>query len=360
MNWHSLESKRILGSVPVEEDGSASFEVPAGLFVYFQLLDGEGMMVQSMRSGAFLQGGERTGCAGCHEDRLSAPPAGALGTPLALRRPPRRLDAWRGEPRTFGYTAEVQPVLDRHCVRCHDYGKRAGGKLNLSGDRDLTFSASYMELWRKGYVKAVGAGPAEIQEAGSWGARVSKLIEVVRRGHRKVRLTEEDLDRLITWIDLNAPYYAEYTCAHPGNPTGRSPLDGEQVRRLTELTGIPFADLGSFSMSRGPLVSFDRPELSPCLDVLKDTGDPRCAEALAIIRAGAEELARRPEADRPGFKPCAVDAAREARARERGRIEAETRAALRRGEARPDEGAPAAGTHEASSGGLKAAFTVEP
>ena len=73
MNWHGLENKRILGTVPVEADGSAYFAVPAEKFVYFQLLDADGMMIHSMRSGAFVQPGERTGCIGCHDHRLAAP-----------------------------------------------------------------------------------------------------------------------------------------------------------------------------------------------------------------------------------------------------------------------------------------------
>ena len=85
MNWHSLENKRILGTVPVEADGSAYFAVPAEKFVYFQLLDQNGMMIQSMRSGAFVQPGERTGCVGCHEHRLAAPP-------LAQRHDGRRMN----------------------------------------------------------------------------------------------------------------------------------------------------------------------------------------------------------------------------------------------------------------------------
>ena len=51
MNWRSLENKRILGTVPVEEDGSAYFEVPGNTYLFFQLLDKDGMMIHSMRSG---------------------------------------------------------------------------------------------------------------------------------------------------------------------------------------------------------------------------------------------------------------------------------------------------------------------
>ncbi|MFO7621816.1 MAG: hypothetical protein R6W81_11225, partial [Bacteroidales bacterium] len=143
MNWHSLENKRILGTVPVEKDGSAYFAVPSDTFVYFQLLDENRMMVQSMRSGTSVQPGEQTGCVGCHEDRrTTAPAAGAL--PLALRRPPSRLEGWYGPPREFDFMAEVQPVFDRHCVTCHDYGKEAGETLNLAADRTFTFNTAYV------------------------------------------------------------------------------------------------------------------------------------------------------------------------------------------------------------------------
>lgn len=112
MNWHDFTAKRVLGTVPVEEDGSAYFTVPADRFIYFQLLDGSGRMVQSMRSGLVVQSGERVGCVGCHEDRLEAPPPPAC-VPLALRRAPSPITPWHGPPRIFSYLEEVQPVFDR-------------------------------------------------------------------------------------------------------------------------------------------------------------------------------------------------------------------------------------------------------
>jgi hypothetical protein len=129
VNWHSHETKRVLGTAPVEADGSAYFEVPAGPFVYFQLLDEHGMMVHSMRSGTVAQPGETTGCIGCHEDRrMAPPPARRAGPPLALRRPPSRLEGGRGPGGAFNYMAEVQPIFDAKCVSCHDFGKPAGEK----------------------------------------------------------------------------------------------------------------------------------------------------------------------------------------------------------------------------------------
>ncbi len=179
MNWHGLENKRILGTVPVEADGSAYFAVPAEKFVYFQLLDANGMMIHSMRSGTFVQPGEKTGCIGCHDHRLTAPSPTLSLSPLALTRPPSKLSEWQGEPRLFGFTAEVQPVFNKHCLGCHDFGQEGAEKLVLAPDRDLTFNAAYIELWRKGYVHCVGAGPAEIQQAYAWGSHPSKLVQVL-------------------------------------------------------------------------------------------------------------------------------------------------------------------------------------
>ncbi|MDD2455980.1 MAG: hypothetical protein PHG96_02180 [Kiritimatiellae bacterium] len=313
MNWHNFVNKRILGTVPVEPDGSAYFEVPGNTFVYFQALDENGMMVQSMRSGAYLQPGETCGCVGCHENRVGdIPPAAAR--PLALQRKPDRLQGWRGAPRTFCFQREVQPVFDKRCVSCHDYGKEAGKKLNLSGDRDAVFCASYVDLWALGAISCVGGGPAEIMQPYTWGSHPSKLIKKVRARHAGVVLKEEEIERLITWVDLNAPYYAYYESAYPANPGGRSPLTDKELKRLTELTGVTIAV--SHGARQRATVSFARPEVSRILDKLAPDA-PQRAEALALIRAGAGRLRGKPRADMEGFVPSPADQARENKYRER-------------------------------------------
>lgn len=346
MNWHSLENKRILGTVPVEEDGSAAFAVPSETFVYFQLLDEHGMMIQSMRSGASVQSGERAACVGCHEDRRTTPPAMLAASrepslPLAWRRPPSRLSDWYGPPREFSFMAEVQPVFNKRCVGCHDYGQEAGRKLNLAPDRTLTFNTAYTELWRKGYLHCVGAGPAEIQPAYSWGSHASKLVQVLRKpgtpGHEELQLTPEEFDRIVTWVDLNGVYYPTYACAYPDSLTGRIPLDAAQLGRLGELTGVDFRRQRSYGGCPGPDVSFDRPELSPLLAPFSDKQDPRYREALAMIQAGRERLTRRPRADMPGFVPSEPDQLREAKYALRRQIELRNREAIRRGERMYDE-----------------------
>ncbi len=336
MNWHDFNNKRILGTVPVEEDGSAYFRIPSDTFVYFQLLDGQGMMIQSMRSGTMVQSGETTGCIGCHDNRRTAPPVAVSETPKAVTREPDSLDGWYGAPRLFSYKKEVQPVLDRSCTSCHDYGKPAGNRLNLSGDRTDTFNTSYNELWRKEYIAAIGGGPSDIQEAYSWGSSQSRLVEVLQSGHQGVRLDTESLDRIITWIDINAPYYPVYMTAYPGNLAGRSPLSPEQLSRLTELTGIQFARLASYNRNQGPMINFDRPELSPCLDTIPDNESDSYAGALSIIKSGSALLALRPRADMGGFSACMIDQLRDDKYEARRAIELANRKAIRDGVERYD------------------------
>jgi len=344
MNWHSFENKRILGTVPVQPDGSACFEVLAETFVYFQLLDEQGMMVQSMRSGTMVQPGEVTGCVGCHEARQSAP-AAARSPPAATASAPATLTGWYGPPRLFSFLDEVQPVFDRHCAGCHDFGKPAGEKLLLVRDRAETFNASYTEMWRRRAIAAIGAGPAETQSARSWGSHASKLVQALRKGHNNVRLSPEEFDRIVTWIDINAPYYPTYASAFPDNLTGRCPIEPKAMQRLTELTGVPFNDLASFGASRGPQISFDRPELSPCLKGLASGPAAALEEALTIVRQGATALAATPRGDSTaeGIAMCPTDRQREEFYQARRLIETEARRALATGARVYDPGLPGPG-----------------
>jgi len=333
MAWDDFNNKRIIGTAPVEPDGSAYVAVPADTFVYFQLLDERGLMVQSMRSGTIVRPGETTGCVGCHEQRRASAQLQYSGT--AWLRGPRQLEPWYGPPRLFSYPAEVQPVLDRHCTSCHDYGQPAGQKLNLAGDRGLVFNTSYVELRGKRYVHVVGAGPFPIQTPKSWGSHASRLTKVLLDGHgdpeidRKVKLDRESFDRLVTWMDVNAPYYPDYAGgAYRDNPFGRSPLNGVELKRLSELTGLKLTDRGQFTQ-----LSFTRPESSPCLAGLGGPEDARYQEALAILRAGRERLAAEPRPDMPGFRMASpVETQQEQKYQTQLAHEARSRTAIARGE----------------------------
>ena len=334
LNWNHYNNKRILGRAPVEADGSAYFSVPAGKFVYFQLLDENGMMIHSMRSGTMLQPGERAGCIGCHEDRLKPAPPSRTKRPTAMKRPPSKLKPWYGPARNFSYAREVQPVLDKHCVRCHDYGKKAP-KINLSGDKGPAFSLSYTNLlarspavWKraapgakKPLISSVGAGPIKVIPPYSWGSRVSSLVDLLRSGHgkHKVKLDAESLDRIVTWIDLNVPYYQSRMTYYGDNTFGRCPLDHKELARLGKLAkkyswsrvnGYSGGRLRTLIMTQGSPINFTRPEKSLCLTGFADKKDPGCIEALELIRRGGQMLRQHPRLDMEGFKPRPADKAR--------------------------------------------------
>jgi hypothetical protein len=214
LGYANAESARMmLGTVPVESDGSAYFRAPARKPLCFQAVDETGRAVQSMRSVTYLQPGERRSCVGCHEPRGAAP-ANLRGI-LALRRPPSTIRPGPGGTRPLSYPRLVQPVLDKHCVRCHD--GRAGNlksKLALTSEACGTFTRSYESL-RK-YVRWYEWGGKTITpivtRPGRIGADESPLLKVLKDPvHAEhVRLPGKDRLRLQIWLDANAPFYGTY------------------------------------------------------------------------------------------------------------------------------------------------------
>jgi len=183
-----------------------------------------------------------------------------------------------------------------------------------------------VELWRKGYVGAIGAGPAGHLPAYSWGAHGSKLIGLLRKGHQKVTLSREDLNRLITWVDLNGPYYPT-TCSTDGG-AGRSDLNVKKILALAGLREVEVFRAGSFD---GPMVNLDRPELSPCLAATgKDS--PAYKNLLEAIREGKRRLQNRPRGDvMNGFVPHDRDLRRLAHRKKYSEYERRVRQAIREG-----------------------------
>jgi hypothetical protein len=116
----SWDVKTVLGDAKVYDDGSACFTVPARTPVYFQALDEYNRAVQTMRSWSTLQPGENQACVGCHESKNTTPLVSGRGFPLALKAGPQPLEPFYGPPRGFSFAKEIQPILDRHCIRCHN------------------------------------------------------------------------------------------------------------------------------------------------------------------------------------------------------------------------------------------------
>ncbi|UCG49687.1 MAG: hypothetical protein JSU94_07870 [Phycisphaerales bacterium] len=210
----NAESARmLLGTIPVEADGSAYFRAPSGKPLYFQVVDGRGRAVQGMRSVTYLQPGERRSCVGCHEPR-SATPINRQRL-LSLRRGPSRIRPGPDGTLPFSYPRLVQPVLDRHCVRCHDGG--TGPRKSepvLTGELGERFTSSYESL--RNYVRWYEWGGASITEIGTRpgriGADASPLAGVLEDAtHAKeVDMPREDFERLYIWLDGNVPFYGTY------------------------------------------------------------------------------------------------------------------------------------------------------
>jgi len=208
----NAESARmLLGSVPVEPDGSAYFRAPANRPLYFQAVDADGRAVQSMRSVTYLQPGERRSCVGCHERPGTAPPAHQL---LALQRPASRLLPGPDGTRPLSYPRLVQGVLDRHCVRCHDSSPSATAAPVLTGERDGQFTRSYVNL--RPFVRWYEWGGQSISQVvtrpGEGSADASPLLGILAdENHREaVTLPADDLERLQIWLDANVPFYGTY------------------------------------------------------------------------------------------------------------------------------------------------------
>jgi len=212
-----------------------------------------------------------------------------------------------------------EPIWNRNCVKCHDYGKPGGKAVNLAPDLGIVFNTSYMSLrakialrWYpdepgqpKELLKPVDDGPPDVLPAYAWGSHRSRLVDMLDAGHRGVQLTAQERARLIEWIDLNMPYYPTYETDFPDNPYGRSPLTFDQARKLVKVTCdrdaiLPREEWKTRADATGRLgtgVNFMRPEMSPCL---KGLPADRREQALAIIRAGAEQLRKHGRPDMNG------------------------------------------------------------
>ena len=207
--------KQVLGTVPVERDGSAYFSAPAGVPLAFQALDKLGRAVQVMRSLTYLQPGEHASCVGCHELRTTAPPLRPVA--LALSRPPSPITPGPGGSRPLSYPRLVQPVLDKHCVRCHNREKPEGGVL-LTGEPAGRYTVSYNALAPRVSYSAWGGKPGDFRKVNSeplsrprfFGAHGSRLMTLLLDGHYGVALSHEDIERLATWMDANALFYGTF------------------------------------------------------------------------------------------------------------------------------------------------------
>ena len=278
--------RRILGSVPVEPDGSAHFRIPANTPVALQPIDDQGRALQIMRSWFTGQPGERLSCVGCHEDAsqvvASAPAAAAL-------KPPVEITPWQDEARGFDFGREIQPVLDRHCVSCHDGSKTGpdlrGGRPDVQLSKGRGFDASYAELHR--YVHRPGPeSDSHLTLAGEYFAETSELMRMLRKGHHGVRLDRESFERLVTWIDLNVPDH--------GSWGEQRKVPGDYARRRLE-SRIRYAGRAEDPEQPGP----ERPLRSAPVRAAPDAARPAPRAVRGWPLSGKQAEARQQELESP-------------------------------------------------------------
>ena len=350
--------ERVLGTVPVEKDGSAYFELPADRPVFFVALDDKDLSIKRMHSFTSVMPGEVTGCVGCHEPREQTQ-SFQLADLLAMRRGPSQIEPFAGLPDVLDFARDIQPILDRHCVKCHSYEKREG-KVLLTGDLGPHWSHSFYSLFAHLQV-ADGRNGLGNYPPRSIGSSASSLLEMLDGSHYDVRVSVQEWRTVWLWIESGAPFAGSYAglrnaqdqsvaygaaakpfgaggpilqrrcrqCHLIGKPqseTGRPlpfhPKVARNARGLQRRTGIyervVRKDDPLVQYSPNILLNFSRPELSPlllgplarsaggwesCGVVFKDRHDPDYRKLLELIVKGKDQLDTRPRYATPAFQP---------------------------------------------------------
>ncbi|HEY3321266.1 MAG TPA: SUMF1/EgtB/PvdO family nonheme iron enzyme [Planctomycetota bacterium] len=197
----SWDVKRILGTSPVEADGSAHFLIPANTPVFLQPLNDEGAALQLMRTWFVGMPAERISCVGCHEKRGETLP---LRTSIAGKRDAKKLDPWYGESRPFAFQHEVFPVVEKYCMGCHD-GSPAKKTLSMK-DAQTAYNSLHPYCRRPG-----PESDMEMFVPMEYHGSTSPLIQLLKKGHYGVQPDKEAYERLYCWIDCNVPMKGQWT-----------------------------------------------------------------------------------------------------------------------------------------------------
>lgn len=325
------------GTVPVADDGSVYFTAPAGVELYFQALDKDGKEVRRMGTVTQLVSGETQNCIGCHESRWHAP-SSQLQSWKRLGKPPDRVTPppWGEGPVDF--VKQVQPVLDRYCVKCHS-GATPDGGIDLSGDKTRLFNMAFETLvFTPGLVERYHINPGPTGNfpplaTGSWVSRLTKLLE---GKYKHLNADDESRRRIYTWIDANVPYYGTWDMTRPHTFGGRDTwldergkplpwfaaflrayqeaLDGEpgevQESLRGRIAGIKHADINlthpEWSRVLVKNLAKSAGGLAPdSTAVFKSKHDPRYQAVLKAIEGGKAALLAKPRMDMPGAVPIA-------------------------------------------------------
>ena len=274
------DSKTVLGEAKVHEDGSVLFKVPARTPVYFQAVDNRGRVAQTMRSWSTLQPGEMFSCVGCHEDKNQAPPTLGANT-LATQHGPQTLTPLPGAQGGFSFPKHVQPILDKHCVGCHDNRDALHARLTGESPTDpqptaadatpkpFSLTADPNEdkgagrFWSDAYLALTNSLPQRKEvpmsamqghpnDVVNWisaqsrpemlppyhaGSAKSRLMDLLADGHGETNLSRAEQDLIAMWIDLGVPYCGDYTEAAAWSDPERAKYNNalQKRKRMQEM-----------------------------------------------------------------------------------------------------------------------------
>jgi len=195
--------KFVIGSVPVEEDGSAHFRLPSGVLVFFQALNEKGMAVQTMRTATYVQPNQTLTCVGCHEPRNASPPN---RLPTAAKRPPSKITPGPKGSWPLTFDDMVQPVMEKHCVCCHQPGYKdaKAAKFDLTADKAYDSLVAYGKPSLRDHVKRRYAqGKSSVAECTAMKSQLLALLQD-GKGHYDVKLDPDSFARLVAWMDTYA------------------------------------------------------------------------------------------------------------------------------------------------------------
>lgn len=299
-NWHGIQSgwdiKRMLGTVPVEEDGSVIFKIPANTPVSIQPLDKDGVAVQWMRSWLTGQPGEIVSCVGCHEDQNQIVIPKRV---IASQKAPHALTPPEGGTRSFTFDLEVQPILDRACIACHNGEGKAfdlrGGKKDGRG-----YGTSYLNLHP--YVhRQGGEGDMVVLYPYEYHPNTSELVRLLKKGHYNVQLTDAEWRKIYNWIDYNAPDKGYFNA----DVLKSFPYQGyDQIERRKQLTdkyaggaGVDWkkeiADYAAQLKNKGEIKPVMPKKVSPVKEkVLKVKGWPFAPDRVKEMLADEKETVK--------------------------------------------------------------------
>ena len=234
--WGPFTIARILGTVPVEPDGSAYMEVPAMRSLFFVALDENDMSVKKMQSFLTVQPGEVTGCVGCHETRTTTPENPGNGTLMALRRPPSRVEPVAGAPPIVDFRRHIRPILDKHCVSCHG-PEKTDAELDLgAGSRQTSHGrgrvlASYIALVRRLNEVVDGRNAHGNRAPYTIGSSASQLMTRIDGSHYDVKVSGQEATLVRLWLDSGAVANGTYAIMEGGTIERPSPFYIREMKR---------------------------------------------------------------------------------------------------------------------------------